>query len=98
MQRVIAVKWTLDNKYVLSASEEMNIRLWKANASEKLGVVRGRHLSAPPCKTARSRRASHYPLADFFIVFFAFADGHSDRRTGSGRDVGCQSGVSCRAP
>lgn len=39
MQHVICVKWSADSKYVLSGSDEMNIRLWKANASEKLGVV-----------------------------------------------------------
>ncbi|TWW79645.1 DDB1- and CUL4-associated factor 13 WD repeat and SOF domain-containing protein 1 [Takifugu flavidus] len=39
MQHVICVKWSADSKYVLSGSDEMNIRLWKANASEKLGVL-----------------------------------------------------------
>ena len=39
MQIVQSVKWSLDNKYILSGSAEMNIRVWKAKASEKLGVV-----------------------------------------------------------
>lgn len=39
MQHVISIKWSSDNKYILSGSDEMNIRLWKANAAEKLGVV-----------------------------------------------------------
>lgn len=39
MQRLTCTKWTLDNKYILSGSDEMNIRMWKARASEKLGVV-----------------------------------------------------------
>lgn len=39
MQRVNCVLWSLDNRYLLSASDEMNVRVWKANASEKLGVV-----------------------------------------------------------
>lgn len=39
MQRLTCVKWSLDNKYVLTGSDEMNIRMWKARASEKLGVV-----------------------------------------------------------
>ncbi|KAK2154115.1 hypothetical protein LSH36_276g03053 [Paralvinella palmiformis] len=38
MQRVVCVKWSLDDRYILSGSDEMNIRLWKANASEKLGM------------------------------------------------------------
>ncbi len=36
MQHVICVKWSADNKYILSGSDEMNIRLWKANTAEKL--------------------------------------------------------------
>lgn len=39
MQHISCVQWTLDNKYVISGSEEMCLRLWKAKASEKLGVV-----------------------------------------------------------
>jgi DDB1- and CUL4-associated factor 13 len=42
MQRVMAVKWSLDNKYIVSGSDEMNLRLWKAKASEKLGLLRPR--------------------------------------------------------
>ena len=43
MQIVQSVKWSLDNKYILSGSAEMNIRVWKAKASEKLGVVSSQH-------------------------------------------------------
>lgn len=39
MQRLTCVSWSLDNKYIISGSDEMNIRVWKARASEKLGVV-----------------------------------------------------------
>ncbi len=39
MQHVICIKWSADSKYILSGSDEMNIRLWKANAAEKLGAV-----------------------------------------------------------
>ncbi|KRT82715.1 translation initiation factor eIF2A, partial [Oryctes borbonicus] len=42
MQRLTSVKWTLDNKYILSGSDEMNIRVWKARASEKLGPLKPR--------------------------------------------------------
>ena len=41
MQKVGCVTWSADNKYILSGSDEMNIRLWKASASEKLGTVSG---------------------------------------------------------
>ena len=36
MQRIFAVKWSADNKYVLTGSDEFNVRLWKAG-----GHVRG---------------------------------------------------------
>lgn len=39
-QHVTCVGWSLDNKYIFSGSDEMNIRIWKAYASEKLGPVR----------------------------------------------------------
>ncbi len=46
MQHVITVKWTSDSRYILCGSDEMNIRLWKANASEKLGVLAPREKAA----------------------------------------------------
>ncbi len=42
MQRLTCVAWSLDNRYILSGSDEMNIRLWKARASEKLGILKER--------------------------------------------------------
>lgn len=37
MQRIFCVRWSSDATYVMSGSDETNIRLWKANASQKLG-------------------------------------------------------------
>ena len=42
MQRIFCVKWSSDATYVLSGSDETNIRLWKADASKKIGKLRGR--------------------------------------------------------
>lgn len=39
MQRITDVVWSSDDKYVINASDEMNLRIWKARASEKLGIV-----------------------------------------------------------
>ena len=39
MQRISCVQWSGDDKFILCGSDEMNIRLWKAHASEKLGAV-----------------------------------------------------------
>jgi len=46
MQRLTTVAWSLDNKYVISGSDEMCLRLWKARASEKLGLMRDRERTA----------------------------------------------------
>ena len=40
MSNVLSVLWSMDNKFILSGSNEMNIRVWKAKAAEKLGPVR----------------------------------------------------------
>jgi len=39
MQRLTCALWSLDDRYIFSGSDEMNIRIWKARAAEKLGVV-----------------------------------------------------------
>lgn len=39
MQRLTDILWSADSKYLISSSDEMDIRIWKANASEKLGFV-----------------------------------------------------------
>jgi len=46
MQRVNHVMWSMDNKYILSGSDEMNVRLWKARAADKLGVLKPREKTA----------------------------------------------------
>lgn len=38
--RVFCVKFSCDATYVISGSDDTNLRLWKAKASEQLGVVR----------------------------------------------------------
>ncbi len=37
MQRVFCVNYSADNKYVVSGSDDTNLRLWKAQASKPLG-------------------------------------------------------------
>ncbi|XP_013418347.1 DDB1- and CUL4-associated factor 13 isoform X2 [Lingula anatina] len=61
MQRVICVKWSSDNKYLLSGSDEMNIRVWKARASEKIGVLRPREKEAFAYSEKLKEKFSHHP-------------------------------------
>ncbi|XP_043363397.1 DDB1- and CUL4-associated factor 13 isoform X2 [Dermochelys coriacea] len=61
MQHVITVKWTSDNKYILCGSDEMNIRLWKANASEKLGVLVPRERAAMNYNQKLKEKFQHHP-------------------------------------
>ncbi|KAG8744099.1 rRNA-processing protein sof1 [Ceratobasidium sp. 414] len=46
MQRVFATAFTQDARFVVSGSDDGNVRLWKAKAAEKLGVVDGRERAA----------------------------------------------------
>ncbi|CAN0877923.1 Nuclear pore complex protein NUP107 [Linum grandiflorum] len=52
MQRVFCVKFSCDASYVISGSDDTNLRVWKANASEQLGVL-----------TPRERRSHEYQKA-----------------------------------
>jgi len=61
MQRLTAVSWSLDNKYVLSASDEMNIRIWKSKASEKLGVLKPRERASLQYGDALKKKFGAFP-------------------------------------
>jgi len=61
MQRVSTVRWSLDNKYILSGSLEMNIRMWKARAAEKLGVLKPREKTAFNYSEKLKEKFSYHP-------------------------------------
>ncbi len=46
MQRIATCKFSGDGRFVLSGSEDTNVRIWKAVANEKLGVIDGREKRA----------------------------------------------------
>ncbi|XP_033726889.1 DDB1- and CUL4-associated factor 13-like [Pecten maximus] len=62
MQKVRNVQWTLDNKYILSGSDEMNIRIWKARAHEKMGVLRPREKTALEYGDKLKEKFADHPL------------------------------------
>ncbi|XP_048882434.1 DDB1- and CUL4-associated factor 13 [Brienomyrus brachyistius] len=61
MQHVICVRWSLDSRYIMTGSDEMNIRLWKANASEKLGVLTPREKTAQNYNQKLKSKFQHHP-------------------------------------
>jgi WD repeat and SOF domain-containing protein 1 len=61
MQRVFTVHYTLDDKYILSGSDDTNIRLWKAHASQQLGQRTSREEAAIQYRQALVKRYQHLP-------------------------------------
>ncbi|GFS84587.1 DDB1- and CUL4-associated factor 13 [Nephila pilipes] len=61
MQRLTSVLWSLDNKYILTGSDEMNIRVWKAKASEKLGPLSFREQMALDHAEKLKQKFSQHP-------------------------------------
>ncbi|XP_078036756.1 DDB1- and CUL4-associated factor 13 [Augochlora pura] len=62
MQRLTCIAWVLDNKYIVSGSDEMNIRIWKARASEKLGVLKPREKASLEYNEALKTKFAAHPL------------------------------------
>lgn len=61
MQRLTDVIWSLDSKYIISASDEMDIRMWRANASEKIGPKYYREQVAFDTNEALKKKFEHHP-------------------------------------
>ena len=61
MQRIFSVVWSADAKFVLSGSDEMIVRLWKADAAEHLGTMAARQRAARNYDEALKARFKHHP-------------------------------------
>ena len=61
MQRIFCVGYTLDHKYILSGSDDTNLRLWKARSSEKIGQLSAREESSLQYRQALVQKYSHLP-------------------------------------
>ncbi|KAG2484960.1 hypothetical protein HYH03_016258 [Edaphochlamys debaryana] len=61
MQRVFAVRFSGDATYVFSGSDDMNVRVWKAKASEQLGVRLPREKHKQAYNDALVERYKHMP-------------------------------------
>lgn len=61
MQRITDVMWSSDSKYIVSASDEMDIRMWRANASEKIGPKYHREQMAFDTNEALKKKFANHP-------------------------------------
>jgi WD repeat and SOF domain-containing protein 1 len=61
MQRVFCVGYTSDHKYLLSGSDDTNVRLWKARASEKVGQLSAREETSLRYRDALVAKYAHLP-------------------------------------
>ncbi|WEW55012.1 Protein sof1 [Emydomyces testavorans] len=59
--KVFSAKFTPDNKYVLSGSDDGNIRLWRAEASARSGIKSARQRQKLQYDEALKRRYAHMP-------------------------------------
>ncbi|KAK9844406.1 hypothetical protein WJX74_002087 [Apatococcus lobatus] len=61
MQRVFSVRFSADGSYVFSGSDDMNVRIWKADASAPLGKLLPRQKQTQAYNQALIRRFKHLP-------------------------------------
>lgn len=61
MQRVFCVAFSGDATYVLSGSDETNIRLWKSHAAEQLGPTNPRQRRSMKYNEKLKRQYQHHP-------------------------------------
>ena len=61
MQRVFSVRFTPDGRFVLSGSDDANVRIWKARASESLARLLPRERAALDYRAALLKKYGHMP-------------------------------------
>jgi WD repeat and SOF domain-containing protein 1 len=61
MQHVFCVGYSSDSRFVLSGSDDTNIRIWKNNAAESLGTNAGRQERRLRLDNTLKKRFAHMP-------------------------------------
>ena len=61
MQRIFCVNFSSDAQYVLSGSDDTNIRIWKADSSATLGVTKARQERREQVRDTIKKRYAHMP-------------------------------------
>jgi WD repeat and SOF domain-containing protein 1 len=59
VRRVSSSIFTADARFVLSGSDDGNVRIWKAKASEKLGIITARERAAIEYRESLKDRWKH---------------------------------------
>ncbi|CAM9153987.1 unnamed protein product [Ascophyllum nodosum] len=61
MQRVFCVNFSADARFVMTGSDDTNLRIWKANASQKLGAMVPREARKQQYRNSLKKRYEHMP-------------------------------------
>lgn len=61
MQRVFSAKYTSDSNYILSGSDDGNVRLWRANASSRMHVLSTRERTKMEYTNVLKQRYKYMP-------------------------------------
>lgn len=61
MQQVNAILYSMDNKYIISGSEDTNLRIWKANASDSLKPLLPREKESLAYSEKLKKKYKHNP-------------------------------------
>jgi WD repeat and SOF domain-containing protein 1 len=61
MQRIFCVSYSADARFILSGSDDTNVRIWKADADAALGVVAGRKERREQVRETIKKRYQHMP-------------------------------------
>eukprot|EP00047_Mylnosiga_fluctuans_P017567 m.62636 g.62636 ORF g.62636 m.62636 type:complete len:444 (-) comp7147_c0_seq2:261-1592(-) len=61
MQKLFVVRWSSDAKYIITGSDETNIRLWKAEASAQIGTKAPREAAAMNYAERLKQRFKYHP-------------------------------------
>jgi len=61
MQKIWCVQYSMDSKYVISGSDDGNIRVWKNQAHEKIGTLTHREVAAQNYAATLKERYKHMP-------------------------------------
>ena len=61
MQRVFTVNYSADSRFVISGSDDTNVRIWKARASDSLGKLMPREQQKRDYYDKLKQRYKHQP-------------------------------------